>query len=465
MKLLSFIVFLFFTNLLFAANFTVLDFMALDGAEQSLVSGTYDTFVNNFKPAGFTQIHKFKVRKTAQDMGIQLSTATPPQMKPVMDKLKVTHIVLGKVRKINNEYVVTVSFIKAGTDSPLATEETHFSASHVEPVKALAQNLAKKLRGGKGGSSKTQATAPAPVPNEAGIIYGYLKVFPKDLGPFPNDPEDIINNINAAQQFGYNTWRIPTENELSLLVTEGYIKNPQGYMSDANNSGKLRLVTDKKTAKELAEEAAAEEARREEERKAEEARKEAERKAEEERLKNLLKDLPGKSIQFGKYSGEQIEWKVLAVDSSDNTALIISRYGLEARRFDNESNVWNDSDVRRWLNNTFYETFTSDEQSSIVALQDGSRVFLLTKEDVERFFPNACDRIAYPTSQARESGAWLSSSDGCGGASSGAGAWLLRSQGPESGKALYVGSGGGISDGPVSDTDYIVRPAMWIKIK
>ena len=269
MKHLFFAVFLFLiTNPLFAANFTVIDFMALDGAEQALVSGAYDTFTGNFKPAGFTQISKFKVRKTAQDMGIQLSTASPQQMKPVMDKLKVTHIVFGKVRKINSEYVVTVSFIKAGTDSPLATDEAHFSGSHVEPVKALALNLAKKLRGGKGGG-KTQAAAPAKVLNEPGIIYGYLKVFPKDLGPFPNDPEDIINNINAAQQFGYNTWRVPTENELALLVTEGYIKNAQGYMSDANGNGKLRLVTDKKTAKELEEEAAAEEA--EEERLAREA--------------------------------------------------------------------------------------------------------------------------------------------------------------------------------------------------
>lgn len=289
MKRLFFIVFIFFmTNLLYAANFTVIDFMALDGAEQALVSGAYDTFTGNFKPAGFTQISKFKVRKTAQDMGIQLSTASPQQMKPVMDKLKVTHIVFGKVRKINSEYVVTVSFIKAGTDAPLATDEAHFSGSHVEPVKALAQNLAKKLRGGNGGG-KTQAAAPAKVLNEPGIIYGYLKVFPKDLGPFPNDPEDIINNINAAQQFGYNTWRVPTENELALLATEGYIKNAQGYMSDANGNGKLRLVTDKKTAKELAEEAEAERKAKEERlaKEAAEAKKaeeEARRRAEEERL-------------------------------------------------------------------------------------------------------------------------------------------------------------------------------------
>ena len=264
MKRLFFIALIFLTNLLYAANFAVLDFMA-DGVEHSLASGTYETFVSNFKPAGFTLVSKMQVRKTADDMGIQLSTATPQQMKPVMDKLGITHFVFGKVSKMKGEYVVSVRFIKAGTppDSAIASEEVHFTGSHVEPVKTLAQNLAKKLKGGKG-SGKASAKS-AKTKNEVGVIYGYLKVFPKDLGPFPNDPESIIDNINATQQFGYDTWRIPTENELALLVSEEYIKNAQGYMSDANESGKLRLVTDKKTAAELAAEA-------EVERKAEEAR-------------------------------------------------------------------------------------------------------------------------------------------------------------------------------------------------
>ena len=269
MKRLFFIVLIFLTNLLYAANFAVLDFMA-DGVEHSLSSGTYETFVSNFKPAGFTLVSKMKVRKTADDMGIQLSTATPQQMKPLMDKLGVTHIVFGKVSKMKGEYVVSVRFIKAGTppDSAIASEEVHFTGSHVEPVKTLAQNLAKKLKGGKGGGGKASAKS-ARTKNEVGVIYGYLKVFPKDLGPFPNDPESIIDNINASQQFGYDTWRIPTENELALLVSEGYIRSTKGYMSDTESSGKLRLVTDKKTVKEL-------EAEAEIERKAEEAVKRAE---------------------------------------------------------------------------------------------------------------------------------------------------------------------------------------------
>ena len=295
MKRLFFIVFIFFTNLLCAANFTVLDFVA-DGVERSFANGTYETFVSNFKPAGFTLVSKMNVRKTAEDMGVQYSTATPQQMKPVMDKLGITHIVFGKVGKIKGEYVVSVSFVKAGNppDSAIAREEVHFTASYVEPVKTLAQNLAKKLKGGKGGDSKTPAKS-AKIKNGVGVVYGYLKVFPKDLGFFNSVPEDIIKNINVAQQYGYNTWRVPTENELALLVSEKYIKNAKGYMSDVNESGNLRLVTDKDTADMIAvameeeEQSEAERAKYEAERakyEAEQAKREAERaKREAERAK------------------------------------------------------------------------------------------------------------------------------------------------------------------------------------
>lgn len=107
-----------------------------------------------------------------------------------------------------------------------------------------------KTWAGKFKGAKVREHNPA-VKNEVGIILGYLKVFPRDLGPFPNNPEDIIKDINAAQQFGYDSWRIPTENELALLVSEGYIRNAGNYMSNANGKGKLRLVTDKRPQKEL----------------------------------------------------------------------------------------------------------------------------------------------------------------------------------------------------------------------
>ena len=52
---------------------------------------------------------------------------------------------------------------------------------------------------------------------EVYVLYGYLKVFPNDLGTFDAEPRTVIARINESQQFGYGTWRLPTNEELSLM--------------------------------------------------------------------------------------------------------------------------------------------------------------------------------------------------------------------------------------------------------
>lgn len=103
---------------------------------------------------------------------------------------------------------------------------------------------------------------------------------------------------------------------------------------------------------------------------AEEVRKKAEeqRIAEEKRQKQeherkhreYIKNLKaGNIIEFGSYPFEAdgtekpIEWIILE-RYSDDTALLLSRYGLDSKRFDSSSNNWEQSEIRAWLNNTFY---------------------------------------------------------------------------------------------------------------
>ena len=47
-------------------------------------------------------------------------------------------------------------------------------------------------------------------------IYGYLKVFPEEIGNFDSEPRTIIKQINSQEMYGYNTWRIPTNEELMI---------------------------------------------------------------------------------------------------------------------------------------------------------------------------------------------------------------------------------------------------------
>ena len=84
----------------------------------------------------------------------------------------------------------------------------------------------------------------------------------------------------------------------------------------------------------------------------------------------------GDCITFGHYpqtsSGTDstpIEWLVLDVDTENNTALVISKYGLDAKPYNTEyANVtWETCSLRTWLNNEFMnKAFTAAEQAAIL---------------------------------------------------------------------------------------------------
>lgn len=48
-------------------------------------------------------------------------------------------------------------------------------------------------------------------------LHGYLYVYPEDLGEFNKEPVEIINAINKSKAYGRSTWRIPTNEELSIM--------------------------------------------------------------------------------------------------------------------------------------------------------------------------------------------------------------------------------------------------------
>ena len=82
------------------------------------------------------------------------------------------------------------------------------------------------------------------------VIYDYLKVFPEDLGLFEAEPKTIIARLNEQQQYGYGTWRLPTNEELALMRANNLIGDGS-YMTRENKIGIVRLVTDKEKGETL----------------------------------------------------------------------------------------------------------------------------------------------------------------------------------------------------------------------
>ncbi len=105
---------------------------------------------------------------------------------------------------------------------------------------------------------------------------------------------------------------------------------------------------------------------------------------------------------FGSYpqgSGdarEPLEWLVL--ETEGDKALLLSRYGIAFRSYheDRENSLWQDSDLRKWLNDDFLKTaFSPEEQQRIMLselVNDNNECGMPDRNDdndkLAEFFPN-----------------------------------------------------------------------------
>ncbi len=208
----------------------------------------------------------------------------------------------------------------------------------------------------------------------------------------------------------------------------------------------------------------------------------------------------GGYVTFGSYEQdnntsngkEPIEWLVLDYDAKNNRALLLSRYGLDARPYNKERKniTWEECTLRTWLNSEFMSTaFSNTEQGAILTTavdnsksQGSSRwdtnggnntqdkIFLLSYSEANIYLgvtyedSNNMKSRTSPTAYALQAGAWTSDSkETADGAA--AGWWWLRSPGNYQLPAAYVKYDGSLSINYVYDDSGCVRPALWINLE
>ena len=179
---------------------------------------------------------------------------------------------------------------------------------------------------------------------------------------------------------------------------------------------------------------------------------------------------------------ECIEWIVLDQDEY-GCFLLISKYGLEAKRFQNSTDSsfaatsrWDISAAREWLNGDFYDYAFTDAQKMFIddtyvlnstertELNTTDKLFLLSKEEVEEYFPEIQGRACIPTLYAAASeDLELRSSSSDQDPFAGSAYWWLRTQGANS-TAIYSVpnyNGGLRNDWNGSENVFLLRPAFW----
>ena len=179
-----------------------------------------------------------------------------------------------------------------------------------------------------------------------------------------------------------------------------------------------------------------------------------------------------KYIKFGSYpqtaSGDirPIEWQILT--KRGNKTLLLSRYGLETKRFDehsfNHRSDWENSEIRQWLNTDFYnQAFTTQEKKYIEPFE-GDNVFLLSFREANTYFRCDMEKQCKATEYAVKNGAYVDKGDprlkgNC--------LWWSRTPNLDyyTSSAICFNIDG--SDNfriNVNNNDIVVRPAIWINL-
>ena len=238
-----------------AQRAAVMEFKAGVGISQADVDGLSGIFTTYFRPAGYTMIERTQIDRIIDEQKLQRSSLTESQMVRIGELLNLSKIVIGDVNIVMGQYNVDVRVINVESGTIAATEGATFAgSSYREGMKNLATKLASQIAIGAGPTVKAQPSASPTVKAQPSaspqprttpyIVYGYLKVFPNDLGTFDAEPRQVIYRLNQSQQFGYGGWRLPTNEELALMRANNLIGSGS-YMTRENKKGIVRLVTDK----------------------------------------------------------------------------------------------------------------------------------------------------------------------------------------------------------------------------
>ena len=214
----------------------------------------------------------------------------------------------------------------------------------------------------------------------------------------------------------------------------------------------------------------------------------------------------GDYIKFGNYPQtangdiQPIEWQVLAKE--ENKMLLISKYALESKCFDNDwVKNWKKSEIRQWLNGEFYnKAFNKNEKkyirNSTISMNEkidiydfdenekkfiristiyrykevgflenlfgkqkcNDKVFLLNNEEIKKYFANYDERKCKATEYAKANGAYVDDDNSYSW-------WWLRSPQLDYNFNVYNISSYGCWDyNCIYFNSLLFRPALWINI-
>ncbi len=269
-KVLGLIAMLVLTTSAFAQRVAVLNFNAGSGVTQMEVDGLSSIFNTYFSPKGAEIVERTSVDKILQEQKFQNSRFTNTDMVALGEMLNVSLVVVGDINVVMEQYNVDVRVVNVQTGTIVAKDGTSFSkgGSYRDMMKELGERLSNSLEkeienlqitsdnnfndnNGKASVLPKNMTTKITEDNskrertDVVVLEGFLKLYPEDLGEFSREPNQLIKQINQQKRYGYNSWRLPNQEELDLIRSNGYLSGSK-YMTKEDPSGVLMLVTTEK---------------------------------------------------------------------------------------------------------------------------------------------------------------------------------------------------------------------------
>jgi hypothetical protein len=234
----------------------ITDLKAGVGRTQQQVDGLSDMLTASlFETGQFIIIERTQVNKIIIERSFQASSLSNAQIKAIGTILGVDALLIGTVNftvrertledvitdMAKGEYNVDIRLVSVENGEILSAAGGNQYGNQTERnlMRTIALELTENLIMSNSGS------------NSKGVVtlYGYLYVYPDDLGRFSTLPQAIITAINKNNTHGFNDWRLPTEEEIALLNSNkaklGMLNNAiYAHTRSFNNAGSfsVRLV-------------------------------------------------------------------------------------------------------------------------------------------------------------------------------------------------------------------------------
>ncbi len=269
LKVLWLIAMLVLTSSAFAQRIAIFDFNAGTGVTQVEVDGLSAIFNTYFSPKGAQIIERTRVDRLLQEQRFQKSKFTTTDMVAMGEQLNASLVVVGDVNVIMEQYNVDIRVVNVQTGTIVAKDGISFekNSSYRGTMQQLGERLAKQMeleiekiniesKPDKPEIKDEKKKLPEDMTTkitednskrertDVVVLHGYLKLYPEDLGEFGEKPSTLIKKINEEEKYGYDSWRLPTEEEMDIISSKGYLSGLK-YMTKSDPRGVLLLVTTK----------------------------------------------------------------------------------------------------------------------------------------------------------------------------------------------------------------------------